>query len=142
MDFQMEDRTGKIYTLKDFKGKIVVIDVWASWCIPCIKEIPAIKKMSEKYANRGETVFISVSVDEFRKDWIEKGLSISGLENKQFWANGGFESTLAKSYAITSVPRFIIIDPDGLIINIDGPKPSQISEFSVIIDQALSKKTK
>jgi len=141
-DFQMEDKMGKTYTLKDFKGKLVVIDVWASWCIPCIKEIPALKTMSEKYVNNGETVFISVSVDEFRKDWIEKGLSIPNLENKQFWANGGFESLLAKQYAITSVPRFIIIDRDGLIINIDGPKPSQISEFSDMMEQALSGKKK
>lgn len=142
MDFQMEDITGKSYTLKDFMGKIVIIDVWASWCIPCIKEIPAIKKMSEKYGKNGEAVFISVSLDEFRKDWIEKGLSVLTLDNKQFWANGGFDSLLAKEYAITSIPRFIIIDSDGLIINIDGPRPSQTSEFSDIIDQALAKKTK
>jgi len=137
-DFKIEDRTGKTYTLNDFKGKLVVIDIWASWCIPCIKEIPALKKMSEKYANN-EIVFISISVDEFQKDWIKKGLSIPNLDNKQFWANGGFDSLLAKEYAISSVPRFIVIDRDGLIVNIDGPKPSQLLEFSNMIDLALSK---
>jgi len=110
--------------LSDFKGKYVYIDVWATWCGPCRAEIPFLKKTEEKYEGKN-IAFVSISVDvqkDFEK-W-KKFVTEKQLGGVQLFADKDWNSDFMKSYSINSIPRFILIDPTGKIVNADAARPS------------------
>ena len=115
---------GGTTSLDDLKGKYVYIDVWATWCVPCLVEIPFLKNLEKTYQNKN-IEFVSISVDEpndydkWKTMVIEKELG--GI---QLFADKAFKSEFIVNYFINSIPRFILIDPKGYIINPDAPKPS------------------
>lgn len=124
--FSYEGIDGKTYSLSDFKGDYVFIDVWATWCAPCIQQIPAIKELEETFKDKNIT-FVSISVDRENaynkwKDVVKK----KELGGVQLYADNSFESDFIEAFGITSIPRFIIIDPDGNIVNANAKKPSTI----------------
>jgi len=108
-------------SLSDLKGKYVYIDVWATWCGPCIGEIPALKKLNKNYTGKNVT-FVSLSVDDdenhkwswnkAKKAW-KKLVNNEELTGVQLIAPKGFKSKFVKDYKIYGIPRFILIDPDG-----------------------------
>ncbi len=120
-DFQYYDIDSAIHALSDFKGKYVYIDVWATWCGPCIREIPYLQKLEEQFKDKN-IQFISVSVDENYDNWkkmvVEKELG--GLQ----LYSGGWQSDIATNYLIHSIPRFILIDTEGKIIDNNAQRPS------------------
>ncbi len=115
---------GTNFSLNDLKGKIVYVDVWATWCAPCIEEIPYAKKLEKKFEGSEQVAFLNVSVDRDRNAWTKfissdrdwKGTHINLEEDQSdlFW----------KAYKISSVPTYILIDKDGKIINTKAPRPS------------------
>ena len=123
-----ENFNGERTSLLDLKGKYVYIDVWATWCGPCIREIPSLKKIEKQYEDRN-IHFVSISIDErnrprynyeaWRKMIVEKELT--GI---QLFADNAFNSKFTKAYGIDSIPRFLLIDPDGNIISGNAPRPS------------------
>ena len=122
--FSYKDINGKEYSLSDFKGKLVYIDVWATWCGPCIAQIPALKKLEHDYKDK-DVVFVSISVDkesDFEK-WkamvIEKD-----LKGVQLFADKSFDSKFIKAYGISSIPTFILLNKKGKIIERRTSKPS------------------
>ncbi len=121
------DINGKKVSLDDFKGKYVYIDVWATWCGPCIRQIPFLKELEKKYHNKN-VEFVSISVDEEEnyEKW-KKMVKEEELEGIQLIADNNFESTFIKEYLINGIPRFILIDPQGKIIDRDAPRPSNES---------------
>lgn len=121
-NFTYPDVKGKEVSLSDFKGKVVLIDVWATWCGPCKQEIPHLKKLEEEMKGT-DVVFLGVSVDEARNkqkwmDFIEK----EGLGGIQLFADGW--SKITKDYRINGIPRFIVIDRKGNVVSFDAPRPS------------------
>jgi|GEM_PF-500658 len=121
--FAFPQTNGNILKLEDLKGKYVFIDVWATWCEPCKKEIPAMKALEEKY--KGKVTFISISVDSPQdKDAWAKFVEKEDLRGYQLFADNAFNSFFIKQYDIDAVPRFILIDKEGKIISADAPKPS------------------
>lgn len=122
-DFTLADLTGKNYSLKDFKGKKVYIDLGASWCGPCIASIPSWNKLVEENEKNNDVVFISVSLDNTEEKWksyIEK-YHIKGLQ--LYAGKGGFNSVFASSYEIKSLPKYILIDKEGKFNQINAPSP-------------------
>lgn len=135
--FTYENYEGGKTSLSDFKGKYVYIDVWASWCGPCVKEIPSLKKLEEKYHSK-KIAFISISVDENKQKWknaiLEHKLKGIQLWSKNAWNNQN--DAFMKSYAISSIPRFILLDPEGKIIDGNAPRPSN-PKIQEILDSLL-----
>ncbi len=123
-DFNYPNVDGKNISLKSLKGKYVYIDVWATWCEPCKKEIPFLSAIETEYENKN-IQFISVSVD-FPKDknkWLNyvKAKKLKGI---QLMADDAFDSDFIKKFNINAIPRFILIDPNGKIIAADALRPS------------------
>ena len=124
------DFKGGKKSLDSFKGKYVYIDVWATWCGPCIREIPSLQKLEKEYHNKN-IEFVSISTDESRrsggsweaaeKKWRDfvKEKQMGGV---QLWA--GQDNALQQAYQITGIPRFILIDPSGNIVDANAPRPS------------------
>lgn len=137
INFTHKDINGKDVSLSDFKEKVVLVDVWATWCGPCKGELPHFKDLEKQYAGK-DIVFMGVSVDEEKdlqkwKDFIKK----EELKGIQLFA-GGFESDIAKFYDIKSIPRFLLFDKKGNIVSKDAPRPSS-AELKVLIDNELKK---
>lgn len=116
-------------SLDSFKGKYVYIDVWATWCNPCIAEIPALKSLEKKYHNKNIR-FVSISIDDKRTagSWDnafakwKKMVKEKELTGTQLYAGQDIE--FMKEYLVTGIPRFILIDPKGNIVNPNAPRPS------------------
>lgn len=122
--FDYLNHAGGKTKLEDLRGKYVYIDVWATWCGPCRAEIPSLKKIEEKYHGKN-IVFVSISVDE-NKDFEKwkKFVSDKALGGIQLFADKNWNSDFMLAYGINSIPRFILIDPQGNILNPDMSRPS------------------
>lgn len=127
------DIKGGTKSLSDFKGKYVYIDVWATWCAPCIAQFPFLKELKAEYKDKN-IVFVGISTDESRRN----GGSWEAAEEKwrtfvkekelgdvQLWSGKDF--SFQQAYQITGIPRFILIDPEGNIIDAQAPRPSDPS---------------
>lgn len=122
--FNYENHKGGTTALIDLKGKYVYIDVWATWCGPCLREIPALLQVEKDY--HGKNIqFVSISIDE-PKDYDKwKAMVIEKqLGGIQLMADNNWKSKFVEDYAIMGIPRFILIDPQGNIVSADAPRPS------------------
>lgn len=123
------DFKGGKKSLDSFKGKYVYIDVWATWCKPCIGEIPSLKRLEKKYHNKN-IQFVSISIDDERTagSWEnantkwKKMVKDKNLTGVQLYAGKDIE--FMQEYQVTGIPRFILIDPKGNIVNANAPRPS------------------
>lgn len=115
-DFAQPKADGSLLKLSDLKGKVVLIDFWASWCGPCRKENPNVVKLYQKYADKGFTV-LSVSLDKDKNAWLEaiKRDNLSWpnhVSDLKAWSNEA-----AQQYRVTGIPFTVLVDKEGKIIN-------------------------
>lgn len=122
-DFEMIDPQGRRSKLSDFKGKYVMMDIWATWCGPCKVEIPYFEKQYELFAGDSRIEFISISLDEKVDAW-KKMLEDDKPQWKQFVVENGIKSDFCTRYFINSIPRFLLIDPQGNIVSVAVMRPS------------------
>ncbi len=114
-EITMSDPDGKIRKLSDLRGKVVMIDFWASWCRPCRMENPNVVKLYQKYHDKGFEIY-SVSLDKKRDDWL-RAIDQDNL----IWPNhvsdlNGWTSSGGAAYGITSIPSTVLVDREGRII--------------------------
>jgi thiol-disulfide isomerase/thioredoxin len=121
-NFSYPNVQGKQVSLADLKGKVVLIDMWATWCGPCKAEIPYLKKLEEELKDKN-IAFVSISVDE-EKDKLkwEKFIEKEQLGGIQLFAKGW--SDFARFYDINAIPRFLVFDQQGKIVTVNSPRPS------------------
>ncbi len=125
IDFSYPDATGKIHALSDYKGKVVLVDVWATWCAPCKAEIPHLEKLIEHYQKNPDVAFIGVSIDKQKdKSKWKAFVKEHGLKGVQLIADQGFKSKIIEDYEITGVPRFMLFDKEGKIVSVNSARPS------------------
>jgi thiol-disulfide isomerase/thioredoxin len=124
------DVKGGEKSLDSFKGKYVYIDVWATWCRPCIQQIPYLQALEKEYHNKN-IEFVSISTDESRRSggsWEAAEKKWRGFIKKrnmtgvQLWS--GQDYSFQQAYQINSIPRFILIDPEGKIVEANAARPS------------------
>ena len=119
-----ENHKGGQTSLADLKGKYVYVDVWATWCGPCIREIPSLKEVEKQFHDEN-IEFVSTSIDELgsRDKWFDM-VNDKELGGMQLMADKAWKSDFVQAYGIDGIPRFILIDPDGNIVSADAPRPS------------------
>jgi thiol-disulfide isomerase/thioredoxin len=121
--------------LSDFKGKVVVLDIWAMWCAPCLAEKPFFQKVEESFKDRDDIVFIGISHDGLAsKDVWKKFVARKGWKNIELIAN--YDESIGKYYKVEGIPRLMIFDKQGKIVTVDAPRPSD-PEFRKLIQQTL-----
>ncbi len=123
-NFDFENYKGGKTSLADLKGKYVYIDVWATWCGPCKAEIPHLKNIEKRFHSKN-IEFVSLSIDN-KKNYPKwrKMVAEKELGGVQLIADKDWKSQFVVDYAINGIPRFILIDPEGKIVNADAPRPS------------------
>jgi thiol-disulfide isomerase/thioredoxin len=122
-EISMANPSGKIIKLSDLKGKVVLIDFWASWCGPCRAENPNVVKMYQKFKNKGFTVF-SVSLDEDASKWKE-AIAKDQLEWEYHVSDlKGWKSSVVPTFGIEGIPYTVLVNKEGKIIgkNLRGEK--------------------
>lgn len=132
--FSLNDMTGKKHSLEEYKGKVVYIDLWASWCGPCKVEMPFLKEIYTEYRNKN-IEFISIAINDedgrkFRLQFIDE-LQLNWLQLEDE------NNFVKKNYKVLSIPRFILIDKDGKIIDFDAPPPENKNALKKALDLAL-----
>lgn len=117
VNFSMENADGKTVQLSDYagKGKYVLLDFWASWCSPCIKEMPELVKVYNKYHNKNFEI-VGISLDENKEAWL-KAIVRLDMKWPQLSDLKGWENQAAQIYGVTSIPYTILLSPDGVIMD-------------------------
>ena len=119
-DFEAPDIDGKMFSLSDFRGKYVYIDIWATWCVPCMREIPHLRELEKRFEGKN-IIFIGLSIDSDKAKWEAKVRS-GELSGVQLYL--GDKSDFLEAYEVRSIPRFILLDPQGRIIDPRMSRPS------------------
>lgn len=138
VDFNYENFDGGSISLQELRGKLLYIDVWATWCGPCIKEMPALKELVKEYAKK-DIEFVSISIDgkndydKWKKMVPEK--NVGGI---QLYDAEGLDSDFMKAFSVSLIPRFMMIDSEGKIITAKAPRPSS-KDVRKFIDSHLDK---
>lgn len=110
--------------IRSLSGKVVYMDIWASWCEPCRREIPASLGLHEEYAGKGvEFVYIA---NNDREDKWREALSQTGLDRMEhvYLVLNPRDNTWAKELEVNTIPRYMIYDSAGILVNANAPRPS------------------
>ena len=114
-DFSATDLNGEPISIESYRGKVVLVDFWAVWCGPCIAEMPNVKKVYEKYKDKGfDVIGISLDNDETR---LRNFLKEKNIPWRQVFSGKGWESPVAQQYGIFSIPNMWLIDKEGKLIS-------------------------
>ncbi len=131
-EFTLDDLDGQPVSLSQFRGKVVLLDFWASWCGPCIGDLPHLRQIKERTAGQ-PVVFLNLSLDTDEAAW-RKAIEKHGIEGVHVRAHG-FYSDPAKSYNINGIPSYFLVDSRGVIA--DCPRVSETDEMVAAMGKSL-----
>lgn len=121
-NFSLTDINGDIYTMESFKGKYVLLDFWASWCVPCLEEFPHMQRIYDTY--RGDDlIIVSIAIDEDQYSW-EQTLEKNNLPWLQLYAGEGFSQKTFQQYRAGGIPFYVLVDRNGEIKRLNDIRPS------------------
>jgi thiol-disulfide isomerase/thioredoxin len=131
-DFDATDLAGRRWSIQDWKGKVVMINMWATWCAPCRAELPYVQKLHEAFQGRGDRLIISINVDSdaelARRFVLEQGYSFPVLNSLQLADRIDF---------VNGVPQNRVIDKQGrlLVEPVEGTGDAWVAKVKVLMDQ-------
>jgi peroxiredoxin/outer membrane lipoprotein-sorting protein len=131
-DFSLQSLDGKTYKLSDLKGKVVLIDFWATWCGPCKEELPFIEKLHKEFSGKGLVV---LGINDEDKATIQQFVNQQKLTFTNLLDSG---AAVARAYKVNAIPRVILIDKDGKIVkDITGYSPENEKVLRELIEKLL-----
>lgn len=124
-DFTVTDLSSNSISLKELlkKKRYTFVDFWASWCVPCRKEIKYLKEIFAKYKDSPQVQFVSISIDRKEQDWRD-ALAKDQPEWQQYLIEQSQMPILNNDYGISAIPRFILFNDKGKLLDIKAPNPS------------------
>ncbi len=117
------------------KSKLVLVDFWASWCIPCRQELPLMRELKRLYAGK-DIVFLTISIDNKFLEW-QKASNAEKLSSDESFVITSTDSVFVfKGYSIKNIPRYLLFNKDGSLIDADAPSPGT-NALKEMIDKYL-----
>lgn len=137
ISFEAVDQYDIPVVQKELAGSLTYIDFWASWCEPCLKEMPHLAKLQEHYSDTDVRV-VSISIDTKNQAlaW-RKAMDKYKVDWDSWRVNGSFDCELCQEYNIGSIPRYILLDRDGKVMNANAPRPSNPSIIEWLDEQII-----
>jgi peroxiredoxin len=120
LDFSLPDLKGDSIRLSSMKGKVFLLDFWASWCVPCRFSNKQLIKLYTKYKDKGFEI-LGVSLDDNKNAW-KKAIGKDKITWLQINDNGGWDALSAMKWNINAIPASFLIDKDGNVVAIDPEK--------------------
>ena len=133
--FILKNISDKTYKLEDFKGKVVLLDLWSSWCDLCRVENTALRKLYRKYMNDKKIAFIGIGVLDAFDDW-EHAVKKDRPAGIQLFDK---DKAAYDSYIDEHIPKFVVIDKKGNVANFNAPKPSSGDDLKKLIESEIEK---
>ena len=135
----LRDIKGNEHTFAEFRGKVLVIDVWATWCSSCLKKMPEFIKLCERYEDNTDVEFITVSIDrkEVKENWLAAIAKREMGKLLNLYPDCSVESQFESDYHISGVPRYIVLDKESKIVSAYAPPPG--GGLEEIIENTIKK---
>lgn len=121
--FTLTDINGNKVSLSDFKGKVVYLDIWATWCPPCMAEMAYSKPLKAKYKDSTDIVFLNISVDADQNKW-KKTVAKKKIAGVNLNSVKGLDANILSNYRADYIPKYVLIDRQGNIYEFDAKRPS------------------
>lgn len=137
-DFSLIDKNGEILKLSSLKGKYVLLDFWASWCVPCIEDFPQLKEIYKNYS--ADLEIVGISRDENSEQWKNAIQKYDLSRWKQLSLKDNHDTQLIKQYFVSAIPVKVLIAPDGKIIGKwRGGGNENMAELENLLKQSIGK---
>lgn len=127
VDFTALDQNGQKVNLSSLKGKVIYVDLWATWCGPCMVEMPSYEKLKQKYAGNPNVAFVSLSIDDNESLW-KNSIAQRKADGMQWLIN----RSKLQAYNIVGIPRSLLIDKNFKMVNMAAPMPSEAAAIKEI----------
>lgn len=133
---EVRDTNGRGPSLDDYAGKLVYVDLWASWCAPCRREMPFIQELRERYpAEKLAIISISIDKEDDLENW-RKAMNKFEMKWDNWIIYDGFKSDFAERHNLKAIPRYLLLDEEGRIMNDNAPRPSD-EQLNLLLDKLL-----
>lgn len=129
-DVALKDADGNAVDFNKFKGKYVYVDLWASWCVPCCREVPNLQQL-EKELEGGNVEFVSISIDSKEAPWKKKMAELNMHGNQLF----NSDAKLCEKLNVSGIPFFLIYDKEGKLYMYNAPRPSQGEGLKILLQE-------
>lgn len=138
-DFTFKNEKGKLFHLSDLRGKLLFVDIWGTWCVPCIEEIPYLNKLQEKYKKNKNVHIMSIACDKesARPKWLAFLKKHKEMNWAQYQVTTEGNKILDDVYFVYGIPRFMIINKDGIIIDSEAQRPS-FADFDTYFEKIVN----
>lgn len=111
----------------------MLVDCWASWCAPCLREIPTGKELVKKYADKIDIVYLSF--DWNTTAWLPKSKALQLNNKNNFYLTNAFKSCFSLHFGFNSIPHYLLFSPNGQLIEANLPRPSNTKAIKSILDK-------